>query len=281
MLRQTDAPWNKLFQATIGKYQEKCTGLGPEYIVELNKNITNKFWNNVFESAYDILKHQQLLTSEQILTTPLWYNKTLSDETFYISQWYSKGIHSISDVLDDNGQFRSLDTMTKSYNLRNINFLHYLRVKSICNYILKETNFQHNNVSRPNIPNHIKILYRSDKGARDFYKYVNKYKKNNHSMKLKWNVDLYLNIDESTWCDIFKVCFNTTNDNSLVWFQLRIIYRILGTNHYLNKIAASSSSLCRKCDNAPETLMHIFTECPITVTLWENIKMYVKEKINC
>ena len=71
LLRQTDAPWNKLFQATFGKYQEKCTGLGPEYIVELNKNITNKFWNDVFESAYDILKHQQLLTSEQILTTPL------------------------------------------------------------------------------------------------------------------------------------------------------------------------------------------------------------------
>ena len=86
-------------------------------------------------------------------------------------------IRSISDVLDDNGQFRSLDTMTKSFNLRNINFLHYLRVKSICNQLLKETNFQHNNVSRPNIPNHIKILYRSDKGARDFYKYVNKYKK--------------------------------------------------------------------------------------------------------
>ena len=88
--------------------------------------------------------------------------------------------------------------MTKSYNLRNINFLHYLRVKSICNQLLKETNFQHNNVSRPNIPNHIKILYRSDKGTRDFYKYVNKYQKNNHLMKLKWNVDLYLNIDEST-----------------------------------------------------------------------------------
>ena len=281
LLRQTDAPWNKLFQATFGKFQGKCTGLGPEYIVELNKNITNNFWNNVFESAYDILKHQQLLTSEQILTTPLWYNKALSDETFYISQWYSKGIRSISDVLDDNGQFRSLDTMKNLYNLRNINFLHYLRVKGICNQLLKETNFQHNNVFRPNIPNHIKILYRSDKGARDFYKYVNKYKKNNHSMKLKWNIDLYLNIDESTWSDIFKVCFNTINDNSLVWFQLRIIYRILGTNHYLNKIGASSSSLCRKCNNAPETLMHIFTECPITVTLWENIKMYVKEKINC
>ena len=63
LLRQTDAPWNKLFQATFGKHQEKCTRLGTIYIVELNKNITNKFWNNVFESAYDILKHQQLITS--------------------------------------------------------------------------------------------------------------------------------------------------------------------------------------------------------------------------
>ena len=62
LLRQTDVPWNKLFQATFGKHQEKCIGLGPEYIVELNKNITNKFWNNVFESAYNILKHQQLIT---------------------------------------------------------------------------------------------------------------------------------------------------------------------------------------------------------------------------
>ena len=88
-------------------------------------------------------------------------------------------------------------------------------------------------------------------------------------MKSKWN--LYFNIDESSWCDIFKVCFNTTNDNSLVWFYLRIIYRILGNNHYLNKIGASSSSLCEKYDNAPETLMLIFTESPITVSLWENI----------
>ena len=65
-----------------------------------------------------------------------------------------------------------------------------------------------------------------------------------------------------------------------MWFQLRVINRILGTNHYLNKIGASSSSLCRKCDNAPETLMHIFIECPVTVTLWDNIKKYVREKIN-
>ena len=102
-----------------GKIPSKKSELDwvPEYIAELNNNI-NKFWNNFFESAYDILKHQQLLTSEQILTTPLWYNKTLSNETFYIFQWYSKGIRSISDVLDDNGHFRSLDMMKYLYNLR-------------------------------------------------------------------------------------------------------------------------------------------------------------------
>ena len=216
LLRQTDAPWNMLFQASFGKNFQKCSGFGPEYILELKKNITNKFWNDVFEAAYNILENQQLKTSNQILTTPLWYNKKLSNETFCISHWYKNGIQSISDVLDDNGKFMSLDTMKNLYSLREINFLHYLRVKSICNELLKRSNFQYINFSRPYIPNHVKILYRSNKGARDFYKYVNKITKNNHSMKAKWNVDLSFKIDEPSWCDIFKVCFNTTNDNSLV-----------------------------------------------------------------
>ena len=38
--------------------------------------------------------------------------------------------------------------------------------------------------------------------------------------------------------------------------------------------------LCRKCGNAQETLMHIFIEYPVTVTLWDNIKKYFREKIN-
>ena len=68
--------------------------------------------------------------------------------------------------------------MKNLYNLKNINFLHYLRVKGICNQLPKETNFQYSIFSGPNIQNHIKILYRSDEGARDFYKYVNKHTKN-------------------------------------------------------------------------------------------------------
>ena len=56
------------------------------------------------------------------MTTPLWYNKTLSVETFCISEWYSKWIYSISDVLDDNDHFRSLDMMKNLFNLRKIFF---------------------------------------------------------------------------------------------------------------------------------------------------------------
>ena len=99
-------------------------------------------------------------------------------------------------------------------------------------------------------------------------------------MKTRWNNNLNLNIDDKTWQDVFKVCFYTSNDNNLVWFQLRILYRILGTNSYLNKIGITPSPICRKCNEATETLTHIFTECPSVKVFWGKIQNHVKENIN-
>ena len=87
-------------------------------------------------------------------------------------------------------------------------------------------------------------MYRSNKGARDFYKHMYTRKNNTHQMKTKWNNNLNLNVDDKTWQDVFKVCFYNSNDNNLVWFQLRILYRILGTNSYLNKIGITPSPIC-------------------------------------
>ena len=80
LLRQTDTPWNKLLKVTFEKQLEKFIKLGPEYILKINKTISNHFWNNVLEAAYGVLKQQTFLNSEQILTTPVLYNrKLLSD----------------------------------------------------------------------------------------------------------------------------------------------------------------------------------------------------------
>ena len=71
LLCQQETPWNQLFQKSFEKDLEKFTKLGSEFILKVNRGILNRFWINVFESSYDILKHQPLHNNEQILTTPL------------------------------------------------------------------------------------------------------------------------------------------------------------------------------------------------------------------
>ena len=237
LLRQPHSLWHKLFQESFTKDLDKLTKLGPEFILQVSKDISNKFWFNVFKSAYEILQNQPTHKIEQILTTPLWYNKKLSKEHLFIPDWYNKGIVFISDILDSqNGSdIMPLEKLETLYGITEKKFLHYLRVKGLCKQFLKNNNYNKNNFIRPNIPNHIKILYNSNKGARDLYKYAYNNRSNTHSMKEKWNLDLNISIDNQTWRDIFKTCYFTTHDNSLIWFQLRIIYRIHGTNYYLNK----------------------------------------------
>ena len=280
LLRQTDTPWNKLFQVTFEKQLEKFIKLGPEYILKVNKTISNPFWNNVLEAAYGVLEQQTFLNSEQILTTPLWYNSKLLSDQLFIPDWYRKGIFLISDILDTDGQIMSLEMLEIMYGISFKNFLHHLSVKVKCRQFLKNNNFVNTRLLRPSIPNHIRILYRSNKGAKDFYKHMCTHRKNTHPMKTKWNNNLNLNIDTKTWQDVFKVCFYTSNDNNLVWFQLRILYRILGTNSYLHKIGITPSPICRKCKDATETLTHIFTECPSVKVFWGKIQNHVKENIN-
>ena len=204
----------------------------------------------------------------------------LSKEHLFIPDWYNRGIFTISDILDDNGCIMTLDELERIYKITDRNFLRYLSVKSTCKQFLKENNYGKSNLTRPNFPNHIKILYLSNRGTRDFHNYVNRDKKNTHPMKGKWSSDLNVQIDNQTWRNIFKIGFYTVNDNTLIWFQLRIIYRLLGTGYHLNKLGLTPTSLCRKCSVNPETLIHMFIECPTVASFWGEIKNHVARTMN-
>ena len=78
---------------------------------------------------------------EKLLSVPLWYNKKLSTETMYFPNWYRKGIILISDVLDIDGSFFTIEKILKVYSLDNINPLNYIRAKTVVNkYIHKKIN---------------------------------------------------------------------------------------------------------------------------------------------
>ena len=86
----------------------------------------------------------------------------------------------------------SCEQLRIKYNFDNIDFLSYLRVKQSVQKFLKECKRDDTEtLACPFIPHHINVIFKSKKGARDFYESLQADQKNNHIMKQSWNKDLY------------------------------------------------------------------------------------------
>ena len=69
-----------------------------------------------------------------------------------------------------------------------------------------------------------------------------------------------------------------TLDNTTIWFQYKILYNILPTRNYLYNLKIVDSDLCGLCGLRIETIIHLFTECPIVNVLWDNMRQWVSNK---
>ena len=50
----------------------------------------------------------------------------------------------------------------------------------------------------------------------------------------------------------------------------------MSTNTFLCKIGIKQDNKCTFCNDSPETLIHIFWECPITQNFWKNLETWLK-----
>ena len=98
------------------------------------------------------------------------------------------------------------------------------------------------------------------------------------SFKTAWNNELNINIDEDTWQKAFKICFKLIQDNGLIWFQYRILHRILGTQKLLSKIGKTSTPKCLLCKSHPESIIHLFSLCPCTINFWDRVKVWIESR---
>ena len=80
-------------------------------------------------------------------------------------------------------------------------------------------------------------------------------------------------------CEKFECYFelpkSCTTDTKLIYFQYRILNRILATNTFLFKIKLSQTQNCVFCTTEPETLIHVFYECPCVRSFWNDISSWL------
>ena len=66
-----------------------------------------------------------------------------------------------------------------------------------------------------------------------------------------------------------------TIESSLRSFQYKILNNILYLNEKLFKFKIAASPLCSLCKLHNETIIHLFTSCRVTLTLWEQLHSWI------
>ena len=87
------------------------------------------------------------------------------------------------------------------------------------------------------------------------------------------------NHDDEILKNIFHSCFKSIKDNSIIWFQYRILFGILPTRYFLRKIKLSESDKCVFCKDQKETILRLFCHCSKVIPIWQNIESWISNKV--
>ena len=107
-------------------------------------------------------------------------------------------------------------------------------ISAISNY-LKQLSIDKTSIRRspsPCLPAYFEPILMVEKCTKIIYNYLNVKEVNVTSIE-KWKQEFSVYRDVTVALkDIFKVCFKTTCDSTLLWLQFKILYRLLPVGYY-------------------------------------------------
>jgi hypothetical protein len=263
LINNSESPWVSLFENTICPL-EKLFKTGPLWFKNSKKCLENIFWYNTFEAFVEICS-TKYKGNDDILTTPISYNPLLNTPDFFNKNLFSKNVVFLCDIISQEGNLFSYNELKEKFNIPNFHILDYLKLKNNVKDKIKNCSCP---VKTPFIPMFLDIILCKNFNCGLMYKHLN-IQIVNEKYKQKWSQEL--NIQTIEWAKCFKVCLSSKLNNSLMWFQYKIIFRILGTNYQRYKMKQIDSPNCQHCDVAQD-LIHMFVDCPLVTPIWDNIQ---------
>lgn len=221
-------------------------------------------------------KCDETVQIEDILNAPIWFNsELLHGENFYIKHWYEKGIRSITDLIKENGAFYDFNEFKTVYNVRGtvLDFYGLLgRIPNSWKNILNNNaqicvGMKYNIV----ILKQVKLLLKDKKGCRKIYETLIK---SENSVQDRWQRDLGEIPKEER--NKYNEALNDIHEVKLKDFQFKINNKILATNSFLCKINKIENNRCSFCEQEPETIKHLFVDCPKVKEFWESVKHWLQ-----
>ena len=280
-LFQTDSTWSRVFNENIGNISD-LVRFGCDYAMQLSRETSNIFWKETLSVYCDFMNIVNSNNLYDIMQEPLWYNcriKIQNKSIFYKSM-FDKGFHIVSDLFDVHFKFIQYEHLQDLYSvtipftlyegLKHCILHQWPQIRELPNIPLKD------DVYRPKV---INILLLNHSGSKLMYDLFISHMKHKPICEAKWTVDLELDASFD-WKKIHVNLKHLTTDTKLLWFQYRILHRILCTNKLLFTLKIRTSPLCSICNSTAETISHLFYHCSVVNNVWHLIEDWILQYTN-
>ncbi len=233
-----------------------------------------EFYKQCIKSWQEIgIQSKDTLTEENILTQKLWYNDRLrvNGEMLNNKSWAKAGITTIGDIIDSNGN-------TRSVNIRNIirNSDVILYVEKIKAAIPKEwrnlLNNKEETIQHINKDNQRTVNEKvANANSKQIYDMLQGKKK-----RSRWETEWEVKYGPQQWDTVYKANRNKLADRRAIDLHWKTMNYGLNTEEKLRKMKLSDGK-CVSCQIETETVEHLFFECELIDRIWSIVNKISKQ----
>ena len=246
---------------------------GDMYQKKLIREIPNIFWNDTVKALMRLTDQNVYHSKESLLTMPLWYNSKIIP--WKNKFWINKGIVTIGDILDDNGNMLDRNQIQTRWNVI-CDFLLHSNLKRKINIICQQA-FPDRIKIFPQMSHILYDIEIGNKGNKNVYfNILGKDSTILHTLSNKWSETLNDNIN----IELLAISFKNSKRNSPSVYQYFNQFKLLHNrsinNILLKKMNLIDSDKCLFCDECVETIKPIYLECRNTIALWADTITWVR-----
>jgi hypothetical protein len=246
---------------------------------EKNKNNISPFYWTIIKS-WNILRKMDMniIDPYEIRRQWLWTNQFIKINKQEVNWkiWYEKGIKIIHDIIDINGNFKTMDNLSLVYGLK-CDFLKYNSLKDAIPKVWREK-LKTIKIPENAISSEESLSIITKKGIlpinlmtnkRIYWELIEKIRATPIT-KAKWIIEF--NLPEEEWENIFEIS-KVIRDTKIRTFQYKLLFNLIPCNSYLHKIGKADTNICHFC-NTVDSINHYFYECDETKKFWHSLQTW-------
>ena len=257
---------NYLLDKLLGKDSFKCS-------TDIKKLGTwmPPFYLQLFE-AWDKAVANSVEDPFRVRREVLWLNKNIkiNRKEIHFKEWHDKGIILFHDILDDRGNVKKAQEISREFGLE-VKMMEYNSLVSAIPQNWKKC-VKSMTIPKEAISNKEQLFLICNKRTlalgittnKDIYWELVTRKQEIPIVAHKWCTEF--DIPEEEWLCVFKTYANL-KDTKLKAFQFKILYNLIPCNLYLKRIGRSEVDTCSNC-NEMDDIRHYLIECPHTQPIW-------------